>query len=125
MKFARYVFLIAGIYGLIVLLPNYFMESSIGQNFPPAITHPEFFYGFIGMASVFQIVFLIVATDPVRYRPLIIVSIIEKLSFGVPAMILYLNGRLAGGFFYGGVIDLFLAALFTTALIKLDRETTN
>lgn len=125
MKFARYVFLLAGIYGLIVLLPNYFMESSIGQNFPPAITHPEFLYGFVGMASVFQIVFMIVATDPARYRPLIIVSIIEKLSFGVPAMILYLNGRLAGGFFYGGLIDLFLAAVFTTALIKLDRETTN
>ena len=32
MKFARLVFLIAGIYGLIVLLPQYFLEGKTGRE---------------------------------------------------------------------------------------------
>ena len=40
MKFARTAFLIAGVYGLIVLLPMYLLEENTGRNFPPPITHP-------------------------------------------------------------------------------------
>ncbi len=43
MKFSKIVFLIAGIYGLLVLTPMYFLESKIGRDAPPAITHPEYF----------------------------------------------------------------------------------
>ena len=50
MRFARVVYFIAGIYGLLVLLPQYFLEEKTGRDFPPAITHPEFFYGFIAVA---------------------------------------------------------------------------
>ena len=119
MKFARYTFLIAGIYGLIVLVPHYFMERILSADHPPAITHPEFFYGFIGIASAFQIVFLIIAKDPVRYRLMIIPSILEKLTFGIAALVLFWNGRLEGGFFYGALIDLFLGLLFIVSWFKL------
>jgi hypothetical protein len=47
MKFARYVFLIAGIYGLLVLVPQYFVEAA---GVAPTIALPEFFYGLLGMA---------------------------------------------------------------------------
>ena len=50
MKFARWVFLVAGIYGLIVITPFYFMEGVLGGVTPPALTHPAFFYGFVGTA---------------------------------------------------------------------------
>ena len=46
MKFARVVFLIAGLYGLVVLTPGYFFEQAIGRETPPPITHPEFFMVF-------------------------------------------------------------------------------
>src|SRR5262245_63460257 len=49
MKFARIVFLVAGIYGLLVVAPQYFLEAKIGRDTPPPITHPEFFYGFVGV----------------------------------------------------------------------------
>jgi len=52
MKFARVVFLVAGIYGLIVLLPQYFLEAKVGLDSPPPITHPEFYYGFIGVGRM-------------------------------------------------------------------------
>jgi hypothetical protein len=68
MKFAKMVFLVAGIYGLIVLLPSYFLKEQIGRDYPPAITHPEYYYGFVGLAVVWQILFLVLSRDPVRYR---------------------------------------------------------
>jgi hypothetical protein len=50
MTFARWTFRLAAIYGLIVLLPFYGLEQRIGHDTPPPITHPEYFYGFIGAA---------------------------------------------------------------------------
>ncbi len=83
MKFAKIVFRVAGIYGLLVLTPIYFMENKIGQDTPPAITHPEYFYGFLGAGLAWQFLFLVLSTDPVKYRPMILPSILEKISFGI------------------------------------------
>ena len=118
MKFAKYTFLLSGIYGLLILLPYYFLENTVGVDNPPAITHPEFYYGFIGLASVFQLVFLLISTDPIRYRPLMIVSVLEKLSFGLAAIVLYAKGRLDGPFFLGGMLDLVLAVLFVASFLS-------
>ena len=112
MRFARWTFLIAGIYGLMALVPMYFMEAQIGIDTPPAITHPEYFYGFIGVAVAFQLVFIIVSTDPQKYRPLMLAAIVEKLSFAVAAALLLINGRIAGPILIGAGIDLVLGLLF-------------
>jgi hypothetical protein len=64
MRFAKIVFRIAGIYGFIVLLPQYFTEDKTGRDFPPPITHPEFYYGFIGLALTWQLLFILLSTDP-------------------------------------------------------------
>jgi hypothetical protein len=47
-RFARIVYLVAGIVGLLEMVPLYFMESTINRMQPPTITHPEFYYGFCG-----------------------------------------------------------------------------
>ncbi|HEX8476001.1 MAG TPA: hypothetical protein VF666_18525 [Pyrinomonadaceae bacterium] len=122
MKFSRLVFLIAGIYGLVVLLPQYFMETKTGRDYPPPITHPEFYYGFLGVATAWQIAFFIVSRNPVRYRALMIPSIIEKLSFAIAAVVLYLQQRLAPTMLAAGIIDLIFAALFALAYLKLRNE---
>ena len=83
MIFARRVFLIAGIYGLLVLLPLYFLEARIGRDQPPAITHPEYFYGFLGVAVSWQVAFLVISRDPVRFRPLMVPAVLEKATFGL------------------------------------------
>ena len=122
MKFAKVVFYVAGIYGIIVLFPQYFLESKTGLDYPPAITHPEFFYGFIGIALVFQFVFLIVARNPIKYRPLMPISVLEKLSFGIPAIILFMQNRLALPLFAAGLIDLIFGMLFAAAFLKSKDE---
>ena len=119
MRFAKIVFLIAGIQGLLVLSPMYFLEGKIGRDTPPAITHPENFYGFVGVALAWQVLFLVLSTDPVRYRPMILPAILEKVTWGTALLVLLWQGRLALSTFAIGSVDwifafLFIAAYFTT-----------
>lgn len=122
MTFAKRVFFIAAVYGVIVLVPQYFMEARIGRDFPPPITHPEHFYGFIGVALAWQFLFFMIARDPVRYRPAMIVAILEKLAFGVAAVVLFAQGRLAAPILGAGMIDLVLAILFAVSWRLTPRE---
>ena len=116
MKFAKRVFFIAGVYGVVVLVPQYFMEGKMGRDFPPAITHPELYYGFIGLALAWQVLFFIIAGDPVRYRGAMWPAILEKVSFGVAVIVLFAQGRVAVPLAGPAVIDLTFATLFFLAL---------
>jgi hypothetical protein len=118
MVFAKRTFLIAGIYGLVVLLPMYFLEGRIGRDAPPPITHPEFFYGFLGVAVAWQAAFLVIARDPVRFRPLMLPAVLEKASFGLAAIALWLGGRLAASMLAVGLIDLALGVLFVVSFLR-------
>lgn len=117
MKFARLVFRVAGIYGVLILAPQYFMEQRIGIETPPPITHPEHFYGFVGVALAWQIVYLLISTDPARYRPIMLVGVLAKCSFGFAAIVLYAQQRLAGQVVAAASVDLVLAALFAAAFL--------
>jgi len=122
MKLARYSFLIAGIYGLLSLSPMYFLEAKNGRDFPPAITHPEFYYGFIGVALAWQVLFLVLSINPKRYRPMMIPAMLEKLSFAVPVIALFLQNRVAFLMVVAAVPDLVFLGLFVTAFIKTRGE---
>ena len=122
MKFARYSFLIAGIYGLLSLSPMYFLEAKNGRDFPPAITHPEFYYGFIGVALAWQVLFLVLSINPKRYRPMMIPAMLEKLSFAVPVIALFLLKRVAFLMVVAAIPDLIFLGLFVTAFIKTRGE---
>jgi len=123
MKFARIVFLIAGIYGLLVLLPLYFLEDKTGRDFPPPITHPEYYYGFIGVGVAWQVAFLVLSRNPQRYRLMMIPAILEKASFAIAVLVLFLMHRISPPMLVAGSIDsilgvLFLAAYLTTPAIR-------
>ena len=123
MKFAKVVFWIAGIWGLLIITPLYFMFDLIGRQDPPPITHPGFFYGFAGAALAWQIAFLFIARDPVRYRPLMIPSIIEKFSYGAAVVILVLQARMHSSELVFAGTDLLLGVLFVMAYFKTPERT--
>jgi hypothetical protein len=114
-KFAARVFLGAGIYGILVLAPQYLVETGLGPALAAPITRPEQFYGFIGVALVWQFVLLLIARDVRRFRPLMLVGVLEKVSFGVPVLLLYARGRVGVDVLVFGCIDLLLGALFVLA----------
>jgi hypothetical protein len=118
MKFAKTVFWIAAIWGVLVITPLYFMFDVIGRNDPPPITHPGFFYGFVGAALAWQIAFFFIARDPSRYRPLMIPSMIEKLSYSVAVFTLVGQGRMRASDLVFGGVDLLLGILFLIAYFK-------
>jgi hypothetical protein len=116
MKFAERVFFVAGVYGVAILVPQYFMEGKMGRDFPPPITHPELYYGFIGVALAWQVLFFVIATDPLRYRGAMWPAILEKLSFCVAVIVLFAQGRVAAPLVGAALIDLTFAVLFFLAL---------
>lgn len=118
MKFAKIVFWIAGIWGLVVITPLYFMFNLIGQKDPPPITHPGFFYGFVGCALAWQVAFCFMAADPVRYRPLIIPSILEKATYAVAVVTLVLQGRTNPRDLLFAGTDALLGVLFLLAYFR-------
>jgi len=118
MVFAKRVFTWAAIYGVIVLAPNLFLESYVARSIGP-ISYPEYYYGFILTAIVFQGVFFVVGRDPLRFRPLMLVGVFEKLSFGVPCWALYAQHRLGNvAVLPFATIDLALGALFAISWIR-------
>ena len=115
MRFARVAFLLAGIYGLIVIAPMYFMGTRIGSQMPPPITHPEYFYGFVGVTLAWQLAFLVVSMDPVRFRPLMLPAMVEKVTYGIAVIVLYSRHSIAPVVFAFGCVDWILLIVFLVA----------
>lgn len=116
--FAKRVYLVAAIYGFVVLVPQYFLEASL----VPPTTHPEQFYGFIGLALAWQFVFVLISRDVYRYHALMPITVLEKLAFGLPALILYLQGRVPAPVLVVGLIDLLFGTLFVIAFVATRSE---
>ena len=119
MRFARIVFRFAAVYGFLVMLPQYFMEQQLGRDYPPPITHLEHFYGFVGVALAWQVAFLVIASDPVRFRPLMIPAVLEKATFGIAVVLLFFQSRVSGMVLGFGAFDLLLGSLFFVAWLRL------
>jgi hypothetical protein len=117
-RFARRVYTVAGVYGLIVMLPQYFLEDRIARDTPPPITHPEHFYGFVGVTIAWQLAFLVIGRDPQRYRALMPVTVLEKLAFALAVAVLWAHGRVAASVLPFAGIDLLLGALFLVSYLR-------
>jgi len=116
MKFAKIVFLVAGIYGILVLAPLFLMEGVIDATQPPAITHPEYYYGFVGTGLAWQVLFLVLSRDPLRYRPMMLVAVLEKAT-GIAFILLVLLHRSPLSMLIG-IVDVCLGILFLTAYVR-------
>jgi hypothetical protein len=114
-RIARLTFLLAGIYGLIVLIPFYFLEAWIAGATPGGLSHAEYYYGFLGAASVMQLVYLTISSDPVRFRPLMPLCALAKTAFFLPVLILWAQGRIPAAALEFASIDALLAAAFIHA----------
>lgn len=123
MHFSKWVFRLAGIYGILTVTPLYFLEGAIARARGP-IGHPEYFYGFVGLCVVWQILFLLISRDPSRWRPAMPVAVLEKLSFSLPVFALYAVGRVDSGVAVFATVDLVWAALFTVAFLRSEVRAT-
>jgi hypothetical protein len=118
MKFAKVVFWCAGVWGVLVLTPLWFLFDRIGRQYPPAVTHPDFYYGFLGVALAWQIAFLVIASDPLRFRLVMIPAILEKVTYVAALVVLNFQGRVNRAQMPFASVDLLFAILFLAAFFK-------
>src|SRR3954451_7394303 len=114
MRFAKWVFLLAGVSGVLMILPLY-LEDRFFQDYPPSINRPEFFYGFAGVTLAWQFMFLVIGSDPIRYRMAMLPAMLEKASFAVAIPILYAADRVTGVWLGFAAMDGAWLVLFAVA----------
>lgn len=118
MRFARIVFIAAGVWGIAVLTPLYFLVDVTGRQYAPPTAYPQFFYGFLSVAMAWQVAFLVIGSDPARFRLLMIPSILEKLGYVVTLAVLSAQGRISPADATAAGPDLLLGVLFIAAFAK-------
>jgi hypothetical protein len=115
MRFARIVFTLAGVWGLVVVTPLYFLVDVTGRQYAPPAVYPQFFYGFLSVTIAWQVAFLIIGLDPRRFRPLMIPAIVEKLGYVGTVAVLYGQAAISAVDVTAAVPDLLLGILFIAA----------
>jgi len=118
MKFARSVFLGAGVWGILFLTPMYFLFGAIGRQRSSPITYPQFYYGFLAVTMAWQFVFLVIGWDPARFRVMMIPSMLEKFGFIASIGVLYIQARITLTDVSVVAPDIVLGVLFTIAFAK-------
>jgi len=122
MKFAKITFYAAFVWGILILTPLFFLFDVIGRQDPPPITHPGFYYGFLSAGLAWQFAFLVIAGDPVRFRTMMIPSILEKWGYGLSFAVLYTQRRLHPQDLAFAAIDTLFGLLFLIAFVKTKTQ---
>lgn len=118
MKFARIVFAVAGVWGIAALTPLFFLHDIAGAAYPPPVSYPHFFYGFLSVGLAWQFAFLVIAADPVGYRLMMIPAFVEKAGYIIGAVLLFQQGRITSAEASTAVPDFVLLVLFVIAFAK-------
>ena len=118
MRFARIVFVTAGIWGIAVLTPLYWLVDITGRRYGPPGDYPHFFYGFLGVALAWHLAFLMIRASPARFRALMIPCTIEKFGDVATTVTLYALGRIAWVDAQAAIPDGLLGVLFVVAFLK-------
>ena len=122
MRFARIVFIVAGVWGILVLTPLFFLIDVTGRQYVPPSMYPQFFYGFLSVAMAWQIAFLLIGSDPARFRPLMLPSVVEKFGWVFVLVRLYRAGRISPLDTSAAWPDLVLGVLFIAAFVKTGHD---
>lgn len=118
MQMVRWIFWAAAIFGIVVVAPLYFLEGTMAAS---PIARPEYYYGFAGVTLASQFLYVLIALDPVRFRPVILVGMAGKFSFVAACTILYLQGRVELPVFAMSLFDLVWVVLFALAWLRIGR----
>ena len=118
MRFAKIVFIAAGIWGLAVLPPFYWLVDITGRHYDVPTQYPQFFYGFMSITLAWQLAFLVIGSNPARFRPLMVPSMLEKFGYVGTLAVLYAQRRVSSTDAQAIVPDLILGVLFVAAFVK-------
>jgi len=122
MTFAKWVFTLGGLFGLIMITPLFFLEGEMARMSGAPLSQPENYYGFVGVTFAWQLVYLVIGRNPAPYRPIMLLGALGKLIFFTACWTLAVQGRTP---VFTAVIaspDALLAVLFVVAWFKTRPE---
>jgi hypothetical protein len=122
MRFAKWVFLLAGVSGVLLVAPAYFLEGPSEQIDPPRVNRSEYYYSLVGSVLAWQVGYLLIASDPIRFRPVMLLGSLGKASVAIAVAILYVNGK--ASLLWAGLasMDATWVILFLIAYRRTARE---
>ncbi len=79
---------------------------------------PEIYYGFAGVGLAWQAVFVLIANDPIRYRPVMLIAAMgEKFLFAGTLLVLLIRHIARPHWIPPAVIDFTFGVLFIAAYV--------
>ncbi len=109
--FARIVFAIGGLLGLGAMIPLYQAAGSYT------------YYGLLGTVGAWQVLFLMIAWQPVQLRLAMIPAVLEKVFWTVTLLVLYGRGALTPVALASAVIPHgLLGVLYAIAFLRTSAE---
>ena len=111
-----------GITGVLMVIPPYFLEGQFGRDHPPPVNHPELYYGFFGVTLSWQIMFLVIGSDPMRFRKAMIPAMLEKATFAIAIPILHALERVSVTWVGFASMDGTWLVLFLLAYFRTPKE---
>lgn len=117
MMFAKRVFQVAGAWGIALIAFAYGAYFLGGEEWTVYTSHPQYVHGFFLVTLAWQVAFLIIATDPVRYRLMMLAAMLEKFPFTLATLVLYAAGDVPVTVLAAGLIDGVFGVLFSIAYI--------
>jgi hypothetical protein len=123
MRFASIVFRVAAVWGVLVLVPLFFLFNGSGIAGNPPFTYLQAYFGFLCVALAWQLAFWVIGSDPVRFRPLMIPAMVEKFGFVLALAVLYARSRIGTDELLPALPDFVLGLLFVAAYVKTRRRT--
>jgi hypothetical protein len=114
---ARWIFAVAAIYGIPVMLAMFLAPAKILEG-GPSTNRPEWYYGFAAIRMAWQMAFVAIARDPVRLRPVMPMAICEKLFFLLTTIPLLARGETPPQMIPAVVLDGVFGVAFVVAFVK-------
>jgi hypothetical protein len=122
MKFAKVVFIAGGVWGIAALAPFYWLVDISGRRYAAPVDYPQFFWGFFSVALAWQLAFLLIGSNPLRFRPLMVPAIVEKFGFIVTLAVLLSHGRITSADALAAIPDAVVGLSFIAAFAATSSE---
>ena len=118
MTFAKWVFALGGIWGVLIIGPLLFLENTLAGVTGQPFSHPDTYYGFFASTFAWQLGYLVIGRNPSAYRPFMLIGALGKVIYATATWALHAQGRVPIVVPALATPDLVLAALFVAAWVK-------
>jgi hypothetical protein len=115
MAFARLAYLIAGLWGVIVIALGYASYISGTDQGLVAIARPEIVHGFFLLAMPWQLLFIVISRDPARYYAIMPITVLEKLPFAAVTLAMFAKAQVSPMMGFFGAMDGLFGVMFCVA----------